>query len=114
VIAITGASGYLGGLMCDDLARRGYALRRLVRRPDTARGDVPFALGEPVPDAALAGVETLIHAAYDFRHHRERSAPRQRRRLAPLVRRRPARGRAARALHLLDRLLRGSHSAYGG
>ena len=71
MIAITGASGYLGGLLCADLARRGQVVRRLVRAPEASRGDVRFALGEPVGAQALAGVETLIHAAYDFRHHRE-------------------------------------------
>jgi NADH dehydrogenase len=67
VIAITGANGYVGGLLARSLVERGHAVRRLVRHPDPARGDSPFALGEEPDPGALAGVETLVHAAYDFR-----------------------------------------------
>jgi nucleoside-diphosphate-sugar epimerase len=71
VIAITGATGYVGGLLCDALARRGRRVRRLTRR--TARGpdDAYYDLDRPVPDESLAGVETLIHAAYDFHSPQE-------------------------------------------
>jgi nucleoside-diphosphate-sugar epimerase len=71
MIAITGATGYIGGLLCAGLGRRGVAVRRLSRRPEAARGDVFFALDGPVPEDALAGVETLVHAAHDFRPTRE-------------------------------------------
>ncbi len=70
-VAVTGASGYVGGLFCAALERRGVPVRRLVRRPDPARGDAPFALGEPVAAASLEGADTLVHAAYDFRPPRE-------------------------------------------
>jgi nucleoside-diphosphate-sugar epimerase len=66
VIAITGASGYIGGRIHAALASRGRTVRGLVRRPDAARGDAFFALDSPVPDTALAGAEVLIHAAHDF------------------------------------------------
>jgi NADH dehydrogenase len=71
VIAITGAAGYVGGLLTASFERKGLAVRRLTRRPDAARGDAPFRLGEPVAAASLSGVHTLIHAAYDFRPSRE-------------------------------------------
>jgi NADH dehydrogenase len=71
MIAITGAGGYVGGLLCQAFARSGRPVRRLTRTPDVARGDAAFALGEPVAEAALAGATTLIHAAYDFRPPRE-------------------------------------------
>ncbi len=70
MIAVTGATGYLGGLLCAMLEQRGHAVRRLTRRPERA-GDAPFALDQPVAPGALAGVETLIHAAHDFRPRRE-------------------------------------------
>ena len=71
MIALTGAGGYIGTLLCAALARRGRPVRRLTRRPDRARGDAAFVLGEPVDPLTLAGVDTLIHAAYDFRPPRE-------------------------------------------
>jgi len=71
MIAITGATGYIGGLLCAALGRRGITVRRLSRRPEPARRDVFFALDAPVPEDALAGVETLVHAAHDFRPARE-------------------------------------------
>jgi nucleoside-diphosphate-sugar epimerase len=67
MIAITGATGYLGGALCEALARRGSPIRRLTRHPDAARGDAFFALDQPVRAESLAGVTTLIHAAHDFR-----------------------------------------------
>jgi nucleoside-diphosphate-sugar epimerase len=71
VIAITGARGYLGAALCDALSRSGHRVRRLTRAPDRARGDGFFSLGEGCSDDALAGVETLIHAAHDLRPRRE-------------------------------------------
>lgn len=71
MIAVTGAMGYVGSALCAALARDGHAVRRLTRHPDAARGDAFFSLEAPVSDAALAGVSTLIHAAYDFRPRRE-------------------------------------------
>lgn len=67
MIAVTGASGYLGGLLCRAFERLGWPLRRLTRSPDPARGDRAFVLGEPLAEGSLEGVTTLVHAAYDFR-----------------------------------------------
>ncbi len=71
MIAITGARGYLGAALCDALSRAGHRVRRLTRDPDVARGDASFTLAEGLSDGALAGVDTLIHAAHDFRPRRE-------------------------------------------
>ena len=71
MIASPGATGYLGGLLCAALAERGQAVRRLTRRPQRAGTDVFFALDAPFPPGGLEGVDTLIHAAYDFRPRRE-------------------------------------------
>jgi nucleoside-diphosphate-sugar epimerase len=71
VIAITGATGYVGGLLYDALVRRGLPVRRLTRRPDRGPEDRYFELDRPVPEESLAGVESLVHAAYDFQPTRE-------------------------------------------
>jgi nucleoside-diphosphate-sugar epimerase len=66
VVALTGASGYLGGRVAAALRDAGFTVRRLVRTPSEA-GDAAFRLGEPVDPAALRGADALIHAAHDFR-----------------------------------------------
>ena len=71
MIAVTGARGYLGAALCDALSRSGHRVRRLTRVPDAGRGDASFSLADGWSDGALAGVDTLIHAAHDFRPRRE-------------------------------------------
>ena len=61
--AVTGARGYVGAALCDALSRSGHRVRRLTRDPDAARGDASFSLADGLSDGALAGVDTLIHAA---------------------------------------------------
>jgi nucleoside-diphosphate-sugar epimerase len=114
VIAITGATGYVGRLLCAALEGRGQTVRRLTRRPEAARGDAFFALEAPVPAGALAGVESLIHAAYDFRPAREADLRRLNvdgsRRLLEAARREGVR----RVLFISSiASYGGSHSAYG-
>ena len=66
MIAVTGASGFLGAPLCASLERQGRQVRRLLR---SARGDQPGAvvigdLGGPIAwSEALGGVETLVHCA---------------------------------------------------
>jgi nucleoside-diphosphate-sugar epimerase len=65
-VAITGASGYVGGLCAGFLRQRGVRVLTLGRR---AGDDAPFALDGPHPDAAWFadhGVGALVHAAWDF------------------------------------------------
>lgn len=66
LIAVTGASGFLGAPLCTSLERQGRQVRRLLRSP---RRDQPGAvvigdLGGPIAwSEALGGVETLVHCA---------------------------------------------------
>jgi UDP-glucose 4-epimerase len=68
LIALTGATGFIGRHLLRDLPRRGYRLRVLLRRPS----DVPMESASAVigdlarPQnmaAALAGVDAVIHSA---------------------------------------------------
>ncbi len=66
MIAVTGANGYVGGRILSDLRASGIDAIALVRRP--APGDERarrYALGEPLDRSLLAGVEMVVHAAYD-------------------------------------------------
>lgn len=65
-IAITGATGYLGGVVSTHLIGRGHHVIALTRKPptDTALGWHTFDLGLPVEGSAFAGADTLIHAAW--------------------------------------------------
>jgi nucleoside-diphosphate-sugar epimerase len=73
VIAVTGANGYVGGRILSHLRARGIEAIALVRRPDP--GDQRarrYALDEPLDAEALAGIDTVIHAAYDPSQRGER------------------------------------------
>lgn len=66
MIAVTGASGYVGGRILSHLRAGGIDAVALVRRP--APGDERarrYALGEPLDSGLLDGIETVVHAAYD-------------------------------------------------
>lgn len=65
-VAITGADGFVGASLERLLTERGRAVARLVRRPSRS-GDVPFRLGDAPDPGSLAGVDALVHCAYDFR-----------------------------------------------
>jgi nucleoside-diphosphate-sugar epimerase len=66
VIAVTGANGYVGGRILAHLRSSGLDALALVRRPAAgAEHERRYALGEPLDDGALEGVETVVHAAWD-------------------------------------------------
>ena len=79
-VLITGASGFVGGHVADEMARAGYRVRRALRRPaagppdsdDVVLGDFD---GQTDWSAALAGVEVVVHAAAKV-HVMDRSASR--------------------------------------
>ena len=68
VIALTGATGFIGSHLLHALTRRGYNVRVLLRRPTALPPNCTNAvigdLGRPINmAAALSGVDTIIHTA---------------------------------------------------
>ena len=72
IVAVTGASGFLGRALCAHLAARGTEVRPLVRDPAAfalagsarpVRCDLPDVLDE----SALAGAQAVVHCAYATR-----------------------------------------------
>jgi len=66
VVAITGASGYLGSVLVAAFGSAGYTVRRLVRTPLQGSGDRFFDLTSADSADALDGVDLLVHCAYDM------------------------------------------------
>jgi len=65
VIAITGANGYLGTNLVNYFTRAGHQVIKLVRQP-RASDERHFVLGETPCGDILAGIDLLVHAAFDF------------------------------------------------
>lgn len=65
-VAVTGASGYVGGLLVDRFARNGWSVTRFSRSPGA---DVRFELGGEVAADLFRSrqIDALVHCAYDFR-----------------------------------------------
>jgi UDP-glucose 4-epimerase len=68
MIALTGATGFIGSYLLRELVREGHAVRVLLRRPALLPADCTNAvigdLERPINmAAALAGVDTVIHSA---------------------------------------------------
>jgi len=68
-VGITGASGYLGGVIRQRLRDTGWHTIDLVRTPRDATAR-PFTIGAPYPTDLLAGLDVLVHCAYDMTLHR--------------------------------------------
>jgi nucleoside-diphosphate-sugar epimerase len=64
--AVTGAGGYVGGIVNTALAADGFQVIRLVRRPEAGSSDRLYDLRRDLDASLLEGVDTLIHCAYDF------------------------------------------------
>jgi len=71
-VAVTGASGFIGGAVCRTLAGRGWQVRALVRDPggrawpsgvEAMRCDLP----DTIDEAGLAGADAIVHCAYATR-----------------------------------------------
>lgn len=68
-VAITGATGYVGGLVARRFVDEGWDVVSLRRKPSSGATDFPerpFVLGEPLDPAALDGVRAIVHCAYDL------------------------------------------------
>ena len=67
VCAITGANGFVGSAVSQRFEALGWRVIRLVRSPETVKGDARrFSLGEDISPDTFANVDLLVHAAYDF------------------------------------------------
>jgi nucleoside-diphosphate-sugar epimerase len=66
IVAITGASGYLGSVLVAAFGSAGFSVRRLVRTPIPGSSDRSFELSSVRPSDALDGVDVLVHCAYDM------------------------------------------------
>jgi nucleoside-diphosphate-sugar epimerase len=72
LVLVTGANGFVGGALCEALARQGRTVRRAVRTPandrgEAARGMETMAVGSISAETdwsrALEGVDTVFHLA---------------------------------------------------
>lgn len=67
MIAVTGANGYVGGRILSHLRAIDAETIALVRRPDPGdRRARRYALGEPLHESTLDGIDSVVHAAYDL------------------------------------------------
>ena len=66
MVAITGASGYLGSVLVGAFGAAGYAVRRLVRAPAAGSSDHFFDLSTGEAAGGLDDVDVLVHCAYDM------------------------------------------------
>jgi nucleoside-diphosphate-sugar epimerase len=67
VCAITGSNGYVGGCLKNYFVARGWEILELTRRPNSNSHAIKFQLGEKISSDELAGVNALVHCAYDFK-----------------------------------------------
>ncbi len=65
VALVTGATGFIGRVLCQRLREKGVWVRALLRRPEQGPWDeiAQGALPNPLPAAAAAGVDTVFHLA---------------------------------------------------
>jgi len=68
IVALTGATGFIGNFLLRELTRLGYRVRVLLRSPAVLPANCTNAvigdLGRPINvAAALAGIDTVIHSA---------------------------------------------------
>ncbi len=76
VVLVTGANGFVGRYVVPALARAGWSVRSAVRSPEGLDGEV--IIGSIGPDtaweAALDGVDAVVHLAARVHHPREEHA----------------------------------------
>jgi UDP-glucose 4-epimerase len=78
VVLVTGASGFIGRHLAPALARAGWSVRRAVRSPEGVDDEVVIGSIGPDTDwqAALAGVDAVVHLAARVHHKHEEHAVR--------------------------------------
>jgi nucleoside-diphosphate-sugar epimerase len=67
ICAITGSNGYVGGCIKNYLATHGWEILELTRQPRPGARGIKFQLGADISPSSFAGVEALVHCAYDFK-----------------------------------------------
>jgi nucleoside-diphosphate-sugar epimerase len=70
VCAITGSNGYVGGGIKNYFAAHGWEILELTRQPQPGPRGIKFQLGAEISPSSLAGVNALVHCAYDFKPQR--------------------------------------------
>lgn len=65
-VVVTGPYGYVGSRLRRRLDDAGWHTVALTRRPLAGDDAIRWTLGEEVPEGALAGVDALVHCAYDL------------------------------------------------
>lgn len=65
-VAVTGASGFVGGTVARALSQAGHSVIALGRRPVAPYEYRPYELSADIAEDALASVDTVIHCAYDL------------------------------------------------
>lgn len=66
ICAVTGAGGYVGSCVKNYFERRGWRVLELTRQPKPGARAAGFQLGAELSSRVLAGVDALVHCAYDF------------------------------------------------
>lgn len=76
VVLVTGASGFVGRHVAPELARAGWSVRRAVRSPEGVDDEVVIESIGPDTDwqAALEGVDAVVHLAARVHHKHEEHA----------------------------------------
>ncbi|EJN07644.1 nucleoside-diphosphate-sugar epimerase [Bradyrhizobium sp. YR681] len=76
VVLVTGASGFVGRHVAPALAREGWSIRRAVRSPEGRDDEVVIESIGPETDwqAALQGVDAVVHLAARVHHKHEEHA----------------------------------------
>jgi nucleoside-diphosphate-sugar epimerase len=67
ICAITGSNGYVGGCVKNYFSANGWEILELTRQPKPGARGIKFQLGAEISSQSLAGVDALVHCAYDFK-----------------------------------------------